>query len=238
MNEQASALLSAVRCPHHRGALQCLQQVDVGQLQEAATEQLPAGTLAFGPRVDGHFLPATIETLLPKRHLLELDLIVGWNSDEGSLALLIADSIWPERGGVDVAERGLTLGELDAGLDKFQLMVFSKRSSVLKAAIRNEYSIERPPPLPTEFQQALSRIRRPWEHGEYVEGPRKETFGATVQRLGATMASRQPTGLVREQRNALLSDAEVVVDDRERNAENFRVFMNLFGDVWMKVRGK
>ena len=127
VGEQAHDFASAAGCPDGSAPnlVSCLRRLSVSQLQ-TINSQNPT-SLAFGPVVDGHFLTHDPETLLltarRERALIsEIEVIVGWNSDEGSLALFFGEFILPQSDGVESRRTfRITDDQFRKGVENFQV---------------------------------------------------------------------------------------------------------------------
>lgn len=76
--------------------VECLREVPAEDLVNATTYQMPElipeEIIHFGPVVDGNVLPEAPATLIAKHHFNPVDIMVGFNADEGMMAFLLMAS--------------------------------------------------------------------------------------------------------------------------------------------------
>jgi para-nitrobenzyl esterase len=68
-------------------SIEALRAKPADEILQAATKM---GGFAFGPNIDGHFLPESVDDIYARGKQSHISLLAGWNADEGSFEVAFA----------------------------------------------------------------------------------------------------------------------------------------------------
>ena len=245
--QQAVDFARAARCSSSSSGqmIDCLKKLSVQQLQRV--NELQPTSLAFGPIVDGYFLPDDPRTILLNHqlqqspheqsatsapsHISQIDMIVGWNSGEGSLVLFFGDYLFPNE-----AAKSATLSkqQFRQAIENFQKMVFSKTYPLVTSAILYEYA--RNEPERRNLDELNSVQSRPLERKSHltsnVQAQASSLFSTTKSLGSRSKGTFEPKPAKtsahyrRQRRSAAIGSS---------GRANYQNFMQLFAEMWMEA---